>query len=319
MPDVLCVGETMALVTPSDGEQLTRTSSVTLTYAGAESNVARHLVDQGHAAAWVSAVGQDPLGERIVTDLDAAGVDVRWVARRDDAPTGVFFKDPTPDGTAVHYYRGGSAASLLGPDDVAGWPLDGTRLVHVTGITPALSASCAAMVDALLDRCAALGVPVSFDVNHRPALWSAADAAPRLLALARRAAVVLVGLDEAQRLWDVTTADDVADLVGGAGVVVVKDGASEAVEIDLGAGTRHAEPARRVRVVEPVGAGDAFAGGYLAARLHGAPAAERLRLGHSLAAWTMGTTGDHRPGHGRGARPYDEHDEHDGHEEDEDA
>lgn len=307
--DAVCVGETMALVTPSDGERLARTAAVTLTSAGAESNVARHLADQGLRAAWVSALGADPLGERVLGEVAAAGVDVRWVDRRDDAPTGVFFKDPAPDGTAVHYYRRGSAASLLGPDDVARWPLDAARLVHLTGITPALSDSCAAMTDALLDRCAALGVPVSFDVNHRPALWSAADAAPRLLGLARRAAVVLVGLDEAQRLWDVTTADDVAALVGGTGVVVVKDGAREAVEIDLATGARHAEPARRVRVVEPVGAGDAFAGGYLAAGLRGGGAAERLRLGHSLAAWTMGTTGDFRPGHGRGVRPQDEGDD----------
>ncbi|NMR21264.1 sugar kinase [Cellulomonas fimi] len=295
----------MALVAPTDGERLARTSSVALTYAGAESNVARHLADLGLASCWVSALGDDPLGERIAAGLAAASVDVSWVPRRADAPTGVFFKDPTPGGTRVLYYRHGSAASALSPGDVDGWPLDRTRLVHLTGITPALSESCAAMTDAVLDRCAALGVPVSFDVNHRATLWSTDDAAERLLALARRATIVLVGLDEAERLWSTSTADDVAALIDGPRLVVVKDSDREAVEIDRSAGVpaRHAEPARRVHVVEPVGAGDAFAAGFLGAWLRGDPAPERLRLGHSLAAWTMGTVGDHRPGHGPVVRP----------------
>lgn len=122
---------------------------------------------------------------------------------------------------------------------------------------------------------------------------------------------MLVGLDEAATLWGTTTADDVATLVQGPRFVVVKDADLEAVEIDRsrGAVVRTVVPARRTRVVEAVGAGDAFAGGYLAAWLRGEDATGRLRLGHSLAAWTLGTVGDHRPGHGHGARPTQDEEE----------
>lgn len=303
-PDVLCVGETMALVAPVDGASLTRTRHVELTHAGAESNVARHLTDLGVRAAWVSAVGEDALGARIVEDLGGAGVDVRWVDRR-RAPTGVFFKDPSTAGTRVLYYRSGSAASTLAPADLDAWPLEDARWLHLSGITTALSASCAALIDALFARAGELGLPVSFDVNHRPALWAAGEAPPRLLELARRAQVVLVGLDEAERLWGTPTAQDVADLID-APTLVVKDGDREAIEFlrEPGAAIRVTRvAARRVRVVEPVGAGDAFAAGYLAALLRGDGPEDRLELGHSLAAWTLGTTADYRPGHGPAVRP----------------
>ena len=303
-PDVVCVGEAMALVSPTDGLPLATTRHVELTHAGAESNVARHLSALGVPTAWLSRLGADALGDRVVNELAAAGVDLRWVGRRADAPTGVFFKDPSPAGTRVLYYRSGSAASTMGPGDVDSWPLAGARWLHLTGITPALSATCAQLTDALFDRAHGLGLPVSFDVNHRPALWPGGGAPDRLLHLARRADVVFVGLDEARILWGTRTAEDVAALVDGPRRVVVKDADREAVEVDRGEPaprvTRVA--ARRVRVVEPVGAGDAFAAGYLAASLRGEDADGRLALGHSLAAWTLGTSTDYRPGHGVAVR-----------------
>lgn len=304
-PDVLCIGETMALVTPTDGRGLATTRAVELTQAGAESNVARHLADHGVHVAWLSALGQDPLGERILAELRMQGVDVGWVDRVAEGPTGVFFKDPAPDGTRVHYYREGSAASRMTAQTADRWPLATARLVHLSGITPALSPGCSALSDAVMDRCRELGVTTSFDVNHRAGLWPSATAAPRLLELARRATLVFVGLDEAQALWDVRTAEDVAELVDGPRVVIVKDSDREAVELERGDGTTRTTrvPARRTTVVEPVGAGDAFAAGYLSAWLRGDDAVGRLELGHSLAAWTLGTSGDYRPGHGPDARP----------------
>jgi 2-dehydro-3-deoxygluconokinase len=217
----------------------------------------------------------------------------------------VFFKDPSTEGTRVLYYRSGSAASRLGPADVDAWSVTSARWLHLSGITPALSASAAAMTEEVLSRARAAGVPWSFDVNHRKALWSGRDAAAELLALARRATVVLVGLDEAEGLWGTRTAEEVAGLVVGPDVVVVQDADREAVEVDRRDGTVTRAPARRVEVVEPVGAGDAFAAGYLAAHLRGADAAGRLALAHSLAAWTLGTAADHRPGHGPDPRPIE--------------
>ena len=296
-PDVLCIGETMALLVPSAGNTLTDGRSFVLSLAGAESNVAMHLAGLGVRAAWVSALGADPLGERVRAAVTSAGVDTRWVTLRPDSPTGLMLKDPAPYGSSVWYYRTGSAASQLGPADADGWPLGACALVHLTGITPALSPGCHALVERLLDSRGARPYRVSFDVNYRSRLWPDADAADRIRRLADRADIVLVGLDEAHALWGCQNAQDVAEVLPSAHLLVVKDGPNEAVEFSRAPESVVRVPAHRVDVVDPVGAGDAFAGGYLAGLLGGLESTARLRLAHDLAAWTMGSHEDVRPGH----------------------
>ena len=289
-PEVICLGETMVLVSPEDGPLATATTA-SLHVAGAESTVAWYLADLGHRVAWLSRVGADPFGDRILAELADGGVLVEGVTRDPDAPTGVYFKDPTPTGTTVRYYRSGSAASRLSPDDVASAVVAGVRVVHTSGITVALSTGAAAAVETLFARAGEVGAVRSFDVNHRPGLWSAADAAAPLLALARTADLVLVGRDEGERLWGTTSAGEIRALIGDGPDLVVKD---EAVGATLFAGdtTTHEAPAP-VEVVEPVGAGDAFAAGYLSGLLRGLDPAERLRLGHRLAALSLGSRADH--------------------------
>ncbi|WP_338699121.1 sugar kinase [Streptomyces sp. Q6] len=295
-PDVVCLGETMAQAAPADGRGLEHSREIRLAVAGAESTVAQYLADLGHRAAWVSRVGDDPFGRRIVASVAARGVDVGGVRSDPGAPTGVYFKDPGPDGTRVHYYRRGSAASRMTPADADAIPFgpEGVRLLHLTGITPALSDGCAALVDRVMERAADAGSLVSFDVNHRPALWSSpVVAADTLLGLARRADVVLVGRDEGEALWGAATADALREVIAPRGVLVVKDGAVGATEFDGGAVEFVAAPA--VDVVEPVGAGDAFAAGYLSGLLNGAAPRERLALGHLLAGRTLRSVEDYVP------------------------
>jgi 2-dehydro-3-deoxygluconokinase len=275
--DVVCVGESMALVTPDPPAPLEFGGPMRLEVAGAESTVACYLAMLGARAAWASRVGDDPLGRLLLHRIDSYGVDTSLVEVDAAAPTGVFFKDPG-ERTTVYYYRAGSAASRLGPSLVPS--LSG--LVHLSGITPALSASCAALVEAVLES----GATVSFDVNYRPALWPVAAAGPELARLAGRADIVFVGLDEAQALWGVRTPADVRALLPGPATVVVKDGAVGAHSDDTFV------PALPVDVVEPVGAGDAFAAGYLYARLTGRAEADRLRLGHLVAGAALRVTGD---------------------------
>lgn len=306
--DVLCVGETMAVVTPASAEPLTQAEQCLLGFGGAESNVAAHLAEFGYRAAWASRLGRDPFGDRISEGLAARGVDISLVARDSTAPTGVYFKDPDlGHGARTLYYRAGSAASRMEPNDSGFWPLAQTGWIHTSGINAALSASCSALAEHLLAQAQGTGYKVSFDVNYRPALWGADVAGPRLLELAGMATVVLVGLDEAQALWGCTTAEDVSALLPGPRHLVVKDSATEAVEFIRNAGPAESVvrvPAHRVDVVEPVGAGDAFAAGYLAGLLRGDTPEERLALGHSFAAWTLGTRADFRPGHGTRPRTY---------------
>lgn len=306
--DILCVGETMAVITPAKAEPLLRAEACLLGFGGAESNVAAHLAEFGYRTGWASRLGQDPFGDRIIEGLEARGVDVSLVTRDSAAPTGVYFKDPDlGHGAKALYYRAGSAASRMAPDDSRSWPLEQTGWIHTSGINAALSASCSDLTRHLLTIAPDAGYKVSFDVNYRPALWNVEVAAPRLLELANMATVVLVGLDEAETLWGCNTADDVAALLHGPRHLVIKDSATEAVEFvreDNNLEHVFRVPAHRVDVVEPVGAGDAFAAGYLAGLLRGDGPEERLALGHSFAAWTLGTRADFRPGHGTVPRSF---------------
>lgn len=293
-PRLITIGETMALVTPAHAEPLATAQQVRLLVGGAESNVAAHAVRLGIPTAWVSALGDDALGVRVRDEIARQGVDVSWVTMDATAPTGVYFKDP---GHGVLYYRSGSAASAMSPEAIAAVPLEQAEIVHISGITPALSDSCAALIENVIDRVSAGTGILSFDVNHRAALWQPGTAASALLALSRRADIVFVGLDEAEGLWSTADADAVRRLLPEPTLLVVKDGDVGATEFQTrdGVDVRTFIPAIKTSVVEAVGAGDAFAAGYLAAHLQGADAAERLACGHRRAHLVLQSTSDLPP------------------------
>lgn len=286
-PQLIAIGETMAVVAPARVEPLDTAEVFRVDAGGAESNVAAHAAALGLTTAWVSALGDDPLGRRIRTTVAGRGVDTRWVTTDPHAPTGVYFKDP---GQTVYYYRTGSAASGMSPDTIAEVPLERAQIVHISGITAGLSDSCAGLLDAVISRLTGTGTRLSFDVNYRPTLWPVDRAAPRLLALAHRCDFVLVGRDEAETLWGTATARAIRDLLPDVPHLVIKD--AEVGAHEFSSGDPVFVPAVRTQVVEPVGAGDAFAAGYLAGVIRGLPAAERLQAGHDRAVLALGSTGD---------------------------
>ncbi|TDB80046.1 sugar kinase [Micromonospora sp. KC721] len=296
-PEVATVGETMVVLTPDPVASLERADRLGVSVGGAESNLAVALAGLGHRVGWVSRVGDDPFGRRVVRHVTDAGVDA-LVEVDPTAPTGVYLKDPDPGRTAVHYYRSGSAASRLGPDALDDRRLAGVRLLHLTGVTAALSPSCAALVEyALTDR--PLGAArISFDVNHRARLWPPTAAAPVLRRLADRADVVLVGQDEADTLWGCADPAAVRALLPGPDLVVVKDAGIGATLLPR-TGPAVFVPALRVPVREPVGAGDAFAAGFLSGLLRDLAPRDCLRLGHLCAAPTLTVPGDTAPPPGR--------------------
>jgi 2-dehydro-3-deoxygluconokinase len=285
--DVIAIGETMAMLTPADGGGLESAVTVLVDIGGAESNVVMHMAGSGLRVAWASRVGNDPFGRRILDRVGRAGVDVSLVDIDDTAPTGVYFKDPSASGTTVHYYRAGSAAARMSAEWVATVPFAETRMVNLSGITPALSASCAEMIAAVFSATAGTHTQVSFDVNYRPALWPIHLAAPILAGLANQADIVFVGLDEAEVLWGTRSPQEVRQLLPRPGRLVVKNGAVGATEF-LGELETFVPPSA-VSVIEEVGAGDAFAAGYLAGMLAGDSSSAALERGHRRAASTVGT------------------------------
>lgn len=290
-PDVVTIGETMVMFAPVEPVPLTQAKSLAMYAGGAESNVATYLAELGHRVRWASRLGDDPFGELILRKLEDSGVDTQAVVRVPGGRTGVYVKDTHAGSTAVYYYRDLSAARGLTPAVLRDPLLDGARILHLSGVTAAISDSSREMVLTGVRERRDPSRLVSFDVNYRPVLWPVETAAPLLAEVADRSDLVFVGSDEARSLWGCRTPADVRTVLPNPDTVVVKDGAVGAYS--FGPGGDVFIPSPRVRVVEPVGAGDAFAAGYLAALLDGRTEEIRLRLGHLLAAAALSVTSDH--------------------------
>jgi 2-dehydro-3-deoxygluconokinase len=248
------------------------------------------LAQLGSRPAWVGRLGADPAGDRVARDLAASGVDLRWVARDPDRPTGLMLRDTV--GT-VRYAREGSAASALSPRDLDGVPLDLARAVFVTGITALIGESPGAAARSLLRRAGGLRV---VDPNLRAGLWGSDRAVELIQPLVAAADLVLGGEDELRRFGGDRRGGDLARAIAALGPkeVVVRWGPAGAGALDPIEGWVVVEP-EPLRDVDPVGAGDAFTAGYLAARLVGAPTAERLATGARCGAAVASTLGDTAP------------------------
>ncbi|MGW2045300.1 sugar kinase [Streptomyces sp. NPDC001858] len=265
---------------------------------GAESNAACALAAAGHPVRWVSRVGADGFGDHLVEAVGSYGVDIASVRRDPDRPTGVYFRtagDRATDAHEVAYYRAGSAASAMSVDTVDLDAVRAGRVLHLTGITAALSDDCLDLLRELTAR--RPGRPlISFDVNHRAGLWRAADGPRVLLDLARAADLVFVGEDEAQEAWGITGGPPaIRGALPEPRVLVVKQGARGATAFEDDGDAQPTVtfvPAPAVQVSAAVGAGDAFAAGFLSATLRGLPARERLRHGHLMAAAALTAPGD---------------------------
>ncbi|WP_327719120.1 PfkB family carbohydrate kinase [Streptomyces sp. NBC_00490] len=236
--DVVALGESMVTFLPSRPGRLADVPSFERGIGGAESNLACGLAAAGHSVRWVSRVGADGFGDHLVATVGSYGVDVSAVRRDPVRPTGVYFRTAGERGTDAHevaYYRAGSAASAMSAENVDLEAVRAGRVLHLTGITAALSEGCRGLLHELTAPGA--GRPlISFDVNHRPDLWRDAEGAEVVRELARRADVVFVGEDEA---WGVTGGPSaVRELLPEPGVLVVKQGAEGATAFVSAAGRR---------------------------------------------------------------------------------
>ena len=317
-PEAVCVGETMAVLVAGRPGPLEESDLFHRGVGGAESNVACGLAALGVSSAWISRVGADGFGRLVLGQLTEHGVDTSAVAVDPHRPTGLYVKeiggvsgspyDLGPESSRLHYYRSDSAASALDPESLetpeATALLAGARLVHLSGITAALGYRSGRdggkrLVEAVLRR-RRPGQSVSFDLNWRPGLWHryespGADPQPTeiLAGLADQADIVLLGADEAEQVFGTADPQRLRALLPNPRVLVVKDSGHRVTAFDGESGEEVVEPALNVEVVEPIGAGDAFAAGYLAGLLRGYDQRRRLRLGHVCAASALMVHADH--------------------------
>jgi 2-dehydro-3-deoxygluconokinase len=267
--DVVTIGESMVLLQPMNEGPLAYAPLFTRSIAGAESNVSIGLSRLGFKVRWISRLGADPFGDVILSTLAGEGVDVSQVVRDPTFPTAIYFKEFKGYGDPnVYYYRKGSAISRLTPGDVQASWLEGAKHLHVTGITPALGSEIAEAIRELMVEARKQGKTISFDPNLRRKLWSEEEARRTLLSLIPLCDIFLPGIEEAEFLVGERTEEEYGAIFMemGARAVILKLGEHGSIGF-AGDRTVKAKPFPVTRLIDTVGAGDAFAAGFLSSFL----------------------------------------------------
>jgi 2-dehydro-3-deoxygluconokinase len=265
--DVTAIGEVMIRLSVPVGERLDRAQPLALHPGGAEANLVGALACVGRRCAWVSGLPNNPLGKLVENHLWLSRVDTAGIVWSEQGRVGTYYLEfaTPPRPTQVYYDRADSCAARLRPEQINWDYLLNTRLLHLTGITPALSSSCLEVTQEAVQRAKAAGVAVSFDINYRAKLWSEARAVEVLLPLIQEVDLLFCGQSDAARLFQCTgTAQEIvrklADLSQAR--CVVTSLADEGVIAWDGRDFYHA-PARPVQIVDRLGAGDALAAGVI--------------------------------------------------------
>ncbi|WP_219819409.1 sugar kinase [Pseudoclavibacter sp. AY1F1] len=292
MSGIVTIGEALGLVLARRAGGFDLQSEAEMSFGGAESNVAIAAARLGAESAWIGRLGDDAIGNRIRRTLRAEQVQLHATIDP-DAPTALMIKDrPRPGHSRVTYYRHGFAGSRITPADVPNAVVTSADVLHVTGISLALSDSAAETVLSAVRLARERGVTVSFDVNHRSKLWSAEQAAPRYRELVALSDIVFAGDDEAAMIVGGGTPLGQARALQALGPtqVLIKRGEHGASGVD---GELELEvPAYRVDVVDTVGAGDAFAAGYLVELTRGGTLEQRLLTAAACGACACRSDGD---------------------------
>jgi 2-dehydro-3-deoxygluconokinase len=286
----------LRLSVPS-GERLETAAQFDVHPAGAEANLAAVLARLGRRARWAGALPANPLGRFAAHHLRAAGVDTGAIIWDSDpqARMGTYYVEfgAPPRGIQVTYDRAHSSAARLGPADVDWDALLDTRLLHLTGITPALSPACRALIEEAVRRARAAGVPLSFDVNYRAKLWTTAEAQAALAPLVEGALFLFCGYGDAGRVFGCEGEPDEraqALLARTRAQHVIMSRGEQGAWLWDGTQWLH-RPARPTTIIDRLGAGDALAAGVLHGWLD-QDLARGLRYGVTLAALALSQHGD---------------------------
>ena len=294
--DVVTIGEAMLRLSVPAGVRLEETERLDLHVAGAEANTAIALAQLGRNVSWISWLPRNPLGRRVGRELRANGVDISHVHWVDGKRIGVYFVElaSPPRPVSVVYDRVGSAAATMAADDLPDDVIDSAKVVHLSGITPALSESCRVLSLEVAERARSGPALLTVDINYRAKLWSPEDARSCLTDLARGADVVVVTREDASDVFGV--GGDPVDMVTRlrkileAGYVVLTLGDEGSIwDSDQDTGS---EPAIPTVIVDRLGAGDAFMAGVIDGLLAD-DLVQGVRTGTVLASLALGTDGDH--------------------------
>jgi 2-dehydro-3-deoxygluconokinase len=275
MTEVFTLGEALGVVS---ADRIRHDMTARLDVEGPELTVAVGLARLGHTVAWLGRVSIDELGVRTLTVLRGEGVDVSHARVDETAPTGIVMRQRRIGrlSHAVHY-QSGSAGSRLSTGDVPAEAVQSARILHVTGITLALSGYAWSAVHHAVKLARDAGVLVSVDVNHRSHLWESVDEARKALSELAASADILFANQDELPLVD-------SALAGVSELVVTRGAKGASATVD---GLRYDTQAAPVTSVDATGVGGAFVAGYLSALLDDLHPSDRLKRGISLAAFAV--------------------------------
>ena len=292
--DVVGIGETMVVFTPEINGPMRYARHYTSRIAGAETNTLIGLSKLGHPTGWISKVGNDEFGASILSFVRGEGVDVSRVKIEKQAPTGILFKEKVSQQRVnIYYYRKNSSASLLAPADIDPDYIKQAKYLYITGITPALSESCKETIFTVIEIAKNHKIPVVFDPNLRKKLWEHDEAKRVLLMIAQKADIILPGVIEGEFLFATNNIQEITESFHqlGAKMVIVKlgeKGAYYSTNEEKGF-----VPAFKVEhMVDPVGAGDGFAAGFLSGLLDHLSIFEAVKRGCAIGALVTTVLGD---------------------------
>ena len=257
-PDILCLGEPML-------EFNQQTNGTYLPgHGGDTSNAAIAAARQGAKVGYVTHIGKDAFGASFMELWEKEGISTQTVKQVSTAHTGIYFVTHGADGHEFSYFRAGSAASEMTPDDLPVDALQSAKILHVSGISQAISDSAADTVFEAMRVMREAGGKVSYDTNLRLKLWPLERARAVIHAAVAQSDIVLPGVDDAALLTGHTDPDKIVDtyLDLGASVVALTlgpDGTLVATPDE-----RQHVPGRKVNAVDATGAGDTFDGAFLA-------------------------------------------------------
>jgi 2-dehydro-3-deoxygluconokinase len=291
-PEFITFGETMALMIPNQHKGLEFASSLQSSFGGAESNVAIGVARLGHSSGWFGRLGNDPLGRMILKKIRGEGVDVSRAQLTSDAPTGVMFREVFKNKTSVFYYRKYSAASKMQPEHLDHTYIEQAKMIHLTGITPALSESCRQTLLDAIHIARQAGVKVSFDPNIRLKLWPLEEAREVLLSIAAQADYFLPGLDELKLLYQVDDWDEIVSRLRELSAISIVKGGDRATYVVTKDEIITVPYYPVEHIVDTVGAGDGFCAGFIVGLLKGYSYTEAVKIGNLIGSLVIQVEGD---------------------------
>jgi 2-dehydro-3-deoxygluconokinase len=293
MHDIVTLGEVLVRLAIPSPARFETARQLDLQIGGAEANVAAACARLGLTAAWISALPANPWGDRVRRELSGHGVDCAHVQTTEGARIGTYFLEygVPPRPVRVLYDRRDSAFARLTAAQVDWEPVRRARLVHLTGITPALGASARGLVERALHEAAT----VSFDINYRATLWPPDEARAFVEPVLPRVRYLFIGQAEARTLFGLSGAPaetlEALGRLAPKATISLQQGEEGSMVLD---GGRILRPRVRptVQMVDPIGAGDAYAAGFLWAVLRGRDLQEAVDAGTVVGALKCSTWGD---------------------------